>query len=168
MSHTLIPYHVKFEDGDWWDYAILLGAHRTKTGFKKRRNAAHGANQSVDRFDKDIVGALGECAFATWAELPLPPFQTTCDLDGDVSGYHVRATPYTFGAMPVHKKDPDTGVFIHVTMDYGDLQALIWGWSYGEDAKCAPYTDAKQRTRYAHWIEIENPIMRDMDELPDV
>jgi hypothetical protein len=143
------------------------GVNKVSVGIWKSRAAAYGADQIKERWDKDIVGAIGEYALAEHLGIPMS-LQDRCDYEGDVGPYFVRATPWPRGAMPIHTPDIDNRPYVHAIVHYQDQCCYLYGWCYAREAKQVPKTDAKIRGRFAHWIEQDNPILKSMDDLPEL
>jgi hypothetical protein len=153
---------------EWYLHALENGVHKVSVGLWKTRKQAHGASGIKERWDKDIVGALGEYAVAEYLGVPMK-MQDTLDLEGDVGHIHVRSTPWPKGAHWVYPTDPDEAPFAHVVVNYEDKCCYIMGWVYAKEAKdSVPLTDAKQKGRYAHWIEQGNPVMRPAQSLREL
>lgn len=118
-------------------HAALVGISRHLAALSQGRR-----NPDLTRTDAawqcDIEGALGELAVAKALGVFWEPNVGGNDKnDGDVAGWHVRATARPAGSLIIHNRDPDDALFVLVT---GEPPCLhIRGWLYGHEAKQTHY-----------------------------
>jgi hypothetical protein len=161
---VIMPFR---DERRWYSRAFKVAAHRSIIALEKGRVQAKAAPHIEHRFDRDIVGCLGESAVAAYLELDWEP-QDVCDYAGDVGNVHVRATPYVTGALVINPTDPPDGRFVLVTLDYGRVRANLVGWCHAREGQKLPILQknpSRGEAGATHWVEQNSGILKPMNDL---
>tara|TARA_R110000787_G_scaffold123223_1_gene234169 strand:- start:699 stop:1181 length:483 start_codon:yes stop_codon:yes gene_type:complete len=148
-------------------HVAVAGIMRRVSALNKSRGAQHGITPDRE-WQADIEGLAGEYVLAKHLGKFWQPVVGRLDTDeGDVHGLQVRTTAWKNGCLIVNKKDPDDDPFVLVTGDNSvGFNWYIRGWMYGRDAKKDEWWKAKQKDRYAYFVEQKH--LRPMHELIDL
>jgi hypothetical protein len=149
----------------WYSRAFDVAAHRTLIAFEKGRVQKAQIDPTLNRFETDCVGCLGESAVAAWLGVDWGA-QDTCDYAGDVGDLHVRSTTWPNGHLIVYPTDPVDGRFVLVTLDYSRCCANLVGWcSAGDAMQAAPLKTHPKLGIAGHWVSQSSGLLRPMHDL---
>ena len=139
--------------------AAQIATIRRIRAIQGRRKAAHGlSEESKLAWQKDIDGAMGECAVAVYFDKfwdgggfwPEP---------GDVGNIEIRTTSLPRNRLILYPEDADDSRFISVIGMNG--QYTLRGWIFAREGKIDEFWKAPAG-RFAWWVD--NDILRPMSE----
>ena len=129
-------------------------AMRRVSALSKTRRPQFGIGPDRE-WQADLEGLIGEYVLAKHCDRFWYPTVGKLDTDeGDVHGFQVRTTAWRNGCLIVNKKDHDEDKFVLITGE--NTVGLTWnirGWMLGADAKRDEWWIAKQKDRYAYFVE---------------
>lgn len=135
--------------------AATVGVRRHIEDVAKKRKDRHGCDPK-DGWTQHIQGALGEMVVAKHFDLFWSG--NLGDLEAaDAGELQVRATPYSTGCLPLHKKeeghkeDKDEDSFVLVTGI--PPRFVIRGWCFGREGKKEEHwKDPTGKKRHAYFV----------------
>ncbi len=113
--------------------AALVAVTRHIENRQKGNNHRWGMNGPMEGWQRDIEGALGECAVAKALDFY---WSSGRPRQADVGQWEVRSTAHHDGGLIVHDDDKDDAKYILVTGAEGNYK--LRGWMYGHEAKQYP------------------------------
>jgi hypothetical protein len=117
--------------------AAKVGMQRRVTSFREGKISLHGLGSEAGR-TADIVGAMGECAFAKWLGVPWAPSVGESDrLTGDVAGLQVRTTAHQRGCLILHERDVSAEPFVLMIGTMGAYR--VAGWLFAHEGRQGKY-----------------------------
>jgi len=136
------------------DMAVATTIAAIRQGVNREVGIANRKAGPQDPITTDIVGVLGELAFARWANV-CPDFTThlrSGGCDATYLGYavDVKATRSPAGVLYVDarpNKQPDLYVLVHV--DYATANLLGWCWAHEVSMRSYSRVDGADRIRHA-------------------
>lgn len=150
------------------EYAMNKGIERWCNAEKdKRSNYEPGrGNQGIE---SHATGAVGECAFAKYLNIPWKPETKKRDIHrGDVANFQVKTITHQDHCMLVKRHDDPKFPFVlvYVTFRPSNVYAVFYGWMWGYDAKVPKYWDETRFNRPTY--AIPKTALNLMSSLPPV
>jgi hypothetical protein len=128
--------------------AVAIGHKRYVEDRKKGLQHRYGVEDSIG---PDLIGAIGEAAFAKYVKLPHTKGRLG---DSDVGAYEVRGTEGAGRCLLLHPKDPDDAIFVLVQVLAREPvgRCAIVGWLQARDGKQKSFWQERVRHRPAYFI----------------
>jgi hypothetical protein len=128
-----------------------------------------GYNASRDQgWPFHIQGALGELAFALYADVPWEPHVGETGYKDVGDFWEVRATYHKYGRMILHDHDDDDDPFILANL-YDLPTVRLMGWCYAKEGKLPQFLETPEHNatiRFgAYFVPVSH--LHDMETLPN-
>jgi len=115
-----------------------------------------------NRWQADIVGALGEMVVAKWLGLPFD-FQIGRTDRSDVGPFEVRSTNYPDGKLLLH--EGERGPYILVNPTRSVLEYCVCGWINADDSQVVQYRERSMERHGTKVYAVPEHALRDPFEL---
>jgi len=142
--------------------ACTTGIWRWLNSTKNGKRPKYGAPVGFQGLAIAILGAIGECAVAKWANKYWDGDIGNYDAD-DVQGLQVRTVDSNSKRLIIHEEDKDEQPYILVYVDPPNV--MIKGWKFGNEGKNSKYwKDPSGKNRFAYFVDDADLV--DMKHLP--